>query len=263
MTNQKLLPDQEFEAVFIDPTDDGHCASVEAYIEPLDTTLSADEIVESADIPEDEEARRIDLARRVLLAGGNRTGYSHPVDVRCSLRRCEAVSDEMLRKLAINEIRFGRFRGEHSERLEKANTVLNWADIHIDNGVLGDIESEQFNNIKRKCDSEIDTENKKQEVEAFIQDTPGEVFGATKLDKELPRQIRVAYRTTFHGVDVIAGIIQRRDGKFTAAEWLTDNLLGSDQEPVEVGYNRLLTVADDEHGAFKSLFGHLKRSDQR
>lgn len=259
MSSQKLLSKTQFKPRFLSSKD--VISSITEYIADKETDLTAREVIESVDVPESEDKRRIDLARRVLLAGGNRTGYSHPVDVQCSLRRCDAVPQRMTRKLGINEIRFGRFRGETADRVEKASAVLDWAGLHIDDGVLEDIEQAQFDDIENECNKKIEKRDEQLEVEAFIDQTPETVFGAKQVKSESPANIEIAYKTSYVDERVVVGVGRRSDGTLIAAEWLADDFFGADQNPLDVSYNRLLSLDEGAFSTYKSIYEHLKRSN--
>lgn len=97
--------------------------------------------------PADERERTIDLAERILCAGGVRTGFGHHKEVRTSLESWAPDVDEdcsadpgywrsHVLLMSPKEMNSGQLTGRPDEKHKKAKTILAWAADCIDTDVL-------------------------------------------------------------------------------------------------------------------------------
>lgn len=220
------------------------------------------DIPEPDSVPSSEKERVIDLARRVLLAGGNRTGFTHHTEVLQSMKSCDAegVDCEVVRALAPSEIRFGEFEGDDEHRLAKANTVLAWADAEIDDEVLRAIEREQVHRVINEWGAAAECAEEQRQIEEFQQNPPSTINGWERFDPEQDSVV-VAYRGMNHGVPVVAAVFENEDGELAAKEWTVDSWNEQDGNPREARVNRHPVKASNDHGPVGLLRSHLRTYD--
>lgn len=236
----------------------------EAYLREthdLDPSAAAT-IDEPAETPESEEDRIIDLAKRVLLAGGNRTGFSHHTQVSVSLKKCdgEGVDEGIARTLGPSELRFGNFRGDHDEQLAKAKTILAWASAEIDDSVLKDIEAEQSERVTNRWDTAAEAEKRAQAIREFEAELPAIFNGWERFEAD-HGDVETAYNGLVHGTSVIVAIYNDAEGNSMVKEWLHEHWNETDGDPHETQTNRHPALLAVGHEPYEILYSHLQMFD--
>lgn len=222
------------------------------------------------DVPADERARRIDLAERVLRAGGNRTGFSHHETIRQSMTEWAPARDEAREddpgywrqtvfSLSPRERNVGRLDGEPDERYRKAQTVLAWAKDCIDESVLREIEREQAAAIQDAWREAAEEKARRRRIEAFSSAPPDALDGWTRFDADHDA-VDVAYHARNHGTPVVATVYETSDGELVAREFTMESWLDGNGDPLALRPNRFC-VCSDADGPYARLRSHLLTFD--
>lgn len=219
-------------------------------------------VTQPEDVPATERDRVVNLARKVLLAGGNRTGFSHHTAVARSLRECSAtgVDDNVVRSLLPNELRFGRLQGDKETQMEKAETVLAWARAEISLSVLEDIEREQVARITSAWDDAAEAAQEQAAAREFRESLPTTLNGWERFDA-VHDCIEAAYRAENHGVPVVVAIYRDVEGQHQVKEWTVEAWIANDRNPRETPANRHLSTGQSSDGAYETLRSHLRMYD--
>lgn len=249
---------QPFQTTFI--AESALESGFENYLEQEHGVEDASGIEQPDSVPTTESERIINLARKVLLAGGNRTGFTHHTEVSSSLRKCEAggVDEDVVRSLLPSEIRFGRFRGDSQEQLAKAETVLSWAVAEIDKRVLEDIEREQEERVTNEWDGAVEAAQKEAAAREFRRNPPESLNGWERFDAA-HGDVEAAYRGVVHGTPVIAAVYNTSEG-VKAKEWMVEHWSENEYSPHETPANRHLSVGQNSN-PYKDLHSHLRMFD--
>jgi len=223
-------------------------------------------------IPEDTASREIDLAERILSAGGTgtRTAPTHHEEIRKSMTEWAPDHGEdvdgdpgywrrMVLSLSPRERNFGTLRGEHEEQLQKARTILAWAADTISQDILKEIEREQAESIKQECREAAKEVKAKRERKAFREDPPESVNGWGRVSVE-NENVQLAYQAENHGTPVIAVVYDQPDGGLDAREFTLENWVASRRNPHETRTNRHLVSAEGDT-AFDRLYSHVHTFD--
>ena len=223
------------------------------------------------DIPGDAQERTVDLAERILGAGGARTGFGHHEAIRQSMADWAPGRDEdcaedpgfwrrCVFSMSPKERNFGRLQGEPEDQLQKAKTVIAWAQDCIDEDVLRDIEQAQVDDIEQAWREAAEAKQTERTIQQFRDDPPAAVEGWTRFDAD-HEAVAVAYCAENHGTLSVAAVFETDDDddlvarEFTLEEW-TD----SGGNPREARPNRYC-VSSDGDGAFVRLRSHLLTFD--
>ncbi|MDS0223378.1 hypothetical protein NDI54_18720 [Haloarcula sp. S1AR25-5A] len=218
------------------------------------------------EVPADERERTIDLAERILRAGGVRTGFGHHEEVRTSMETWAPDADEdrvgdpgywrsHVLLLSPRELNFGQLDGEPEEQYKKAKTVLAWAEDCIDTNVLQEIEQSQAEDIKQAWRDAAEAERTRREIEHFAEDPPDEFDGWTKLDADHDA-VKVAYIADNHGTPSVATVFESAAGELKALEFTLTEWRENDGKPREARPNRYCVTTDGD-GAYAQLRSHL------
>ncbi|MDQ2074782.1 hypothetical protein RBH20_19835 [Haloarcula sp. H-GB4] len=216
--------------------------------------------------PADERERTIDLAERVLRAGGVRTGFGHHEEVRTSMEswapdaseECDADPGYWRSSVLLmspKEMNFGQLNGGPEERYKKAKTVLAWAKDCIDSDVLQEIEQSQAEDIKQAWRDAAEAELTQREIEQFAEDPPDELDGWAKLDAD-HNAVKVAYIANNHGTPSAATVFESADGELKTLEFTLKDWKENDGNPREARPNRYCVTTDGD-GAYARLRSHL------
>ncbi|MWG33782.1 hypothetical protein [Halomarina oriensis] len=221
-----------------------------------------EEVEYPRDAPRTEPERRIGLARELILAGGNRTGFSHHTDVQVSLRRCEHpdVTDEAVRSIRIGALRTGVFSGETAERVEKADVILAWASTAIDDDVLQEIETDYAERVVGLWEAAAEDVEYDAFIDDFAEDPPDHVDGWTKTDVDHD-DVLLAYTAVVHGTPVIAAIYENERGQRRAHEWTLENWHATGGDPHDTQPNRHILLLASELDVHDALYTHLTTYD--
>ncbi|WP_135306019.1 hypothetical protein [Haloarcula amylovorans] len=222
------------------------------------------------DVPADETEQMIDLAERVLSAGGHRTGLGHHEDIRQSMaewapdRNEDRAADpgywrQMMFALSPRERNFGCLEGESDERVKKAKTVLAWASDCIGADILETIEQSQFDDIEQAWRDAVAAEKERREIEAFAADPPAEYAGWSRFDATHD-SVEVAYEAENHGTPVVAAVYRTTEGERVAREFTATKWARSGENPRNAQWNRPC-VSNAGEGAYARLWSHLQTFD--
>ena len=222
------------------------------------------------DIPGDEQERAIDLAERILSAGGSRTGFGHHEEIRQSMADwapdrdddCEADPGYWRRvvySLSPQERNFGRLDGEPEDQYEKAQTVIAWAQDCIDEDVLQDIEQAQVDDIEQAWREAAEATQTEREIQEFRDDPPAEFGGWTRFDAD-HEAVAVAYHAENHGTLSVAAVFETADDELAAREFTLKEWIDSGGNPRAARPNRYC-VSSDSDGAYARLWSHLLTFD--
>ncbi|GGK82678.1 hypothetical protein [Haloarcula sebkhae] len=203
-------------------------------------------------VPADERERTIDLAERILRAGGVRTGFGHHEEVRVSMEswapdageNCEAGPGHWRSHVLLmspKEMNFGQLTGEPEEKHKKAKTVLAWASECIDSDVLQEIEQSQVEDTKQAWRDAAEAKLTQREIEQFAEDPPDKLDGWTKLDADHDT-IKVAYAADNHGTPSVAAVFESTDGELKTLEFTLEDWKESDSNPREARVGRSVLV---------------------
>ncbi|KZX46315.1 hypothetical protein [Haloarcula sp. K1] len=249
---------QQFQTTFIEES--AFESGFEKYVKQEHDVEVGERIEQPDSVPTTEPERCINLAKRCLLAGGNRTGFTHHTEVSASLRKCEIdrIDRSIVRTLRPSEIRFGRFRGDREEKLTKAKTVLAWASAEIDLRVLKDIEREQEERITKEWDTAVESAEKEAAARQLRSNPPKTLNGWKRFDATHD-DVKTAYRGVVHGTPVIAAVYDTSEG-MKAKEWLVDHWSENECSPHETPPNRHLSVGQNSD-PYKTLISHLRMFD--
>jgi hypothetical protein len=148
----------------------------------MEASVEWQDVEHPEDVPEGERETEIDLAERILSAGGNRTGYGHHEEIRRSMQSWANEHDgtaddpgywrEMAFSMGPGERNFGRLGGDDEERYKKARTVIAWASDEIDADVLRDIEQEQADEATTAWREAAESVASRRSAERFRTDPP-------------------------------------------------------------------------------------------
>ena len=249
---------QQFQTTFIEES--ALESGFEEYLEQEHHIEDGGSVDQPDSVPTTESERFINLARKMLLAGGNRTGFTHHTEVSTSLRKCESsgVDEDVVRSLLPSEIRFGRFRGDSQEKLAKAETILAWASAEIDERVLKDIEREQEERITSKWDAAVESAQKEAAARQFRCNPPKSLNGWERFNA-VHDDVEAAYRGMVHGTTVIAAVYNTDEG-MKAKEWMVEHWSENEGSPHETPANRHLSVGQN-NDPYKDLHSHLRMFD--
>lgn len=218
------------------------------------------------DIPGDEQERRIDLAERILSAGGCRTGYGHHEEIHRSMvdwapDRNEDCDDDpgfwrrIVFSLSPTERNFGRLEGEPEDQLQKARTVIAWARDCIDESVLREVEQSQIDDIEQAWRESAQAKATERDIEQFADNPSPEVDGWRRFDADHDA-VDVAYRAANHGTPVVAAVFETADGELAAQEFTLEAWIDNGGNPREARPNRYC-VSSESDGAHARLRSHL------
>ena len=218
------------------------------------------------EVPADEQERTIDLAERILRAGGVRTGFGHHEEVRTSMESWAPDADEdrdadpgywrsSVLLMSPREMNFGQLDGEPDEKHKKAKTVLAWAADCIDTDVLQEIEQSQAEDIKQAWRDAAEAELTQREIEQFAEEPPEELDGWQRLDAGHDA-VEVAYVADNHGTPSVAAVFEAADGELKAHEFTLEAWDENDGNPREARLNRYCVTTDGD-GAYARLRSHL------
>jgi hypothetical protein len=218
------------------------------------------------EVPADERERTIDLAERILRAGGVRTGFGHHEEVRTSMESWAPDADEEcdadpgywrshVLLMTPQEMNFGQLDGEPKVRYKKAKTVFAWARECIDTAVLQEIERSQAEDIKQAWRDAAEAELTQREIEQFAEDPPEALDGWTRLDANHDA-VKVAYVADNHGTPSVAAVFEDADSELEALEFTLEAWQENDGNPREARLNRYCVTTDGD-GAYAQLRSHL------
>jgi hypothetical protein len=221
-------------------------------------------------VPGDDQERAIDLAERILSAGGIRTGFGHHEDICQSMADWAPDRDEdrdgdpgfwrrIVYSLSPKERNFGRLDGEPEDQYRKAKTVLAWARDCIDEDVLQDIEQAQVDDIEQAWREAARAKATEREIQQFADDPPTEVEGWTRFDAD-HEAVAVAYQAENHGTPSVAAVFETEDGELAAREFTVEAWVDNEGNPRETRPNRYC-VSHDRDGAYAQLRSHLLMFD--
>lgn len=207
------------------------------------------------------------LARRVLNAGGNRTGFSHHTEISQSLREWAPEYDEDVDEdpgywgdsafsLSSYEVNFGRIEGDAETKEQKARTVLAWARDNIDNGVLAGVEENYVGDIVEMWDGAAAIAETELEIRKFQNSPPDSVGGWRRFDADDDR-VKIAYRANNHGVPVIIGVYKTGE-ELDAHEWTVENWEENGGDPLATPKNRFPASTRTNDGPYARLRNHLR-----
>jgi hypothetical protein len=222
------------------------------------------------DIPGDEDERTIDLAERILRAGGARTGFGHHEAIRQSMADWAPGRDEdcavdpgfwrrCVFSMSPKERNFGRLQGEPEDQLQKAKTVIAWAQDCIDEDVLRDIEQAQIDDIEQSWRAAAQATQTEREIQAFHTDPPADLNGWTQFEADSDA-VELAYHAENHGTPSVATVFKTSDGELVAQEFTLEEWVDSGGDPLEARPNRYC-VSSDGDGAYARLRSHLLTFD--
>ena len=222
------------------------------------------------DVPGDAQERRIDLAERILSAGGVRTGFGHHEEIRQSMAEWVPERDEdcegdpgfwrrIVFSLSPQERNFGRLEGEPEDLHRKAQTVIAWARDCIDEDVLQEIEQTQADDIEQAWRDEAQANATEREIQQFADDPPAAVEGWERFDAD-HEAVAVAYHAENHGTPSVATVFETADGELAAREFTLEEWLESAGNPRAARPNRY-RVSTDGDGAYAQLRSHLLTFD--
>ncbi|MEZ3117852.1 hypothetical protein RYH80_18195 [Halobaculum sp. MBLA0147] len=168
------------------------------------------------------QARRIDLAERILGRGGAVTGYSHHTSVTRSI--CNWYHDDNGTFLPSApswlespetafrpaEIRIATLKGDLDDIIAKAETVLAWAAESIEQTVLKETEQNQFEAMRDRWEKAVAEAKADIERDRLRQDPPKEVEGWEWYNTEDPA-VTVAYRGVYRDEEVFAILAAEHD----------------------------------------------------
>jgi len=218
------------------------------------------------EVPADEQERTIDLAERILRAGGVRTGFGHHEEVRTSMETWAPDADEdrdgdpdywrsHVLLLSSQEMNFGQLGGESEEQYKKAKTVIAWAGDCIDTDVLQEIEQSQAEDIKQAWRDAAEAELTRREIEQFTENPPEELNGWRRLDADHDA-VAVAYIADNHGTPSVAAVFEDAAGELKALEFTLAEWRENDGNPRDARPNRYCVTTDSD-GAYACLRSHL------
>ncbi len=223
-------------------------------------------------VPKDTADREIDLAERILSAGGTetQTAPTHHEEIRKSMTEWAPDHGEdidgdpgywrrMVLSLSPRERNFGTLRGEYEEQLQKARTILAWAADTISQDVLEEVEQEQADAIREKCRDAAEAVKAERKREAFRDDPPVSVNGWERVDVD-HGDVRLAYQAENHGTPVIAVVYDQPDGGLEAREFTLESWNKAGGNPHETRTNRHL-VSSVGDTAFDRLYSHVHTFD--
>jgi len=222
------------------------------------------------DIPGDEQERAIDLAERILSAGGVRTGFGHHEEIRRSMADWAPERDEdcegdpgfwrrIVFSLSPQERNFGRLEGEPEDLHRKAQTVIAWARDCINEDVLREIEQEQVDDIEQAWRDEAEDKATEREIKQFADDPPETVEGWRRFDAD-HEAVAVAYQAENHGTPSVAAVFETVEGELAARELTLVEWIDSGGNPREARPNRYC-VSNDGDSAYAQLRSHLLTFD--
>lgn len=217
----------------------------------------------SVDRPEDTPAtetdRVIDLAKRVLLAGGNRTGFTHHTQVSMSLKKCDSddIDERVARSFVPSELRLGNFRGDKDEQLAKAKTILAWAETKIDDDVLRDIEGEQVDRVTNRWDTAAEATKRAQAIREFQENLPA-TFNGWEQFEAAHGDVETAYSGLVNDTPVIVAIYEGEEGNSMVREWLREHWDETGGDPHNTQTNRHPALLAVGHEPYEILYSHLQ-----
>ncbi|MBX0288743.1 hypothetical protein EGH22_20645 [Halomicroarcula sp. F28] len=217
------------------------------------------------DIPGDDQERLIDLAERILSAGGCRIGYGHQEEIRQSMVEWAPDRDEnrdddpgfwrrIVFSLSPKERNFGRLQGELEDRHQKAQTIIGWARDCIDEEVLREIEQAQIDDIEQAWRDTAAAVATQRAIDKFESDPPAELEGWTRFEAE-HEAVDVAYHAK-NSIPSVAAVFETADGTLDAQEFTLEEWIDSGGNPLEARPNRYC-VSSDGDGAYARLRSHL------
>jgi hypothetical protein len=217
-------------------------------------------------VPADEQERTIDLAERILRAGGVQTGFGHHEEIRISMESWAPDRDEdrdadsgywrsHVLLMSPREMNFGQLDGEPEEKHKKAKTVLAWAEDCIDTEVLQEIEQSREEDIKQAWRDAAEAERTQREIKQFAEAPPDTLDGWQRLDSDHDA-VRVAYVADNHRTPSVATVFETADSELKAREFTLEEWEENEGNPRDARPNRYC-VATDGDGAFARLRSHL------
>jgi hypothetical protein len=238
------------------------------------------DVAHPENVPRSEKEVEIDLARRILQAGGARTGFSHHEDVRASMGRWSTEHEddpdnpgywrEMHYKLTPYERSSGNFGSDDidpdeqpqkalNRRYQKARTVIAWASDNIDADVLREIEDEQ---AKAAADAWLKEGEKQATARAdaeFERDPPDEVNGWERWVDHGKDDVVLAYRGMSHGIPSVAAMYELPDGSLAAGEYALSDWF-TRKPAKDIGKNSVVLIREDRT-VYGELRAHLEAFD--
>lgn len=212
----------------------------------------------------------IGLAKRVLNAGGNRTGFSHHTEVRRSLHGWAPEYNEDVDGdpgywgecafgLTSHEINFGQLEGDSETKEQKARTVLAWGQDNIDGEVLVEIEENYVSDIRSMWDEAAALADGELQIRKFQNSPPDNVGGWHRFDASDER-VKLAYRANNHGVPVVIGVYEAGDD-LDVHEWTIENWEANNGDPLTTPKNRFPASTRTNDGPYARLRNHLRTYD--
>lgn len=209
----------------------------------------------------------IGLARRILNAGGSRTGYSHHTEISQSLRDWAPEYDEDVNddpgywgecafSLSASEINFGRLEGDEDTKEKKARTVIAWGQDQIGQGVLTEIEEAYTGDILAKWDGAGKEAEMEFEIRKFQNNPPDSVGGWHQFEAN-NEKVEVAYRANNHDVPVVVAVYEGSDG-LQVHEWTVKNWEEHNGDPISTPKNRFPASTRTNDGPYARLRNHLR-----
>lgn len=219
------------------------------------------------DAPNTLQEYLIGLAKRVLNAGGNRTGFTHHTEITSSLHGWAPEYDKGVDgdpgywgdcafSLTSYEVNFGRLEGDDETKEKKSRTVLAWARDNIDIEVLEEIEENYVASIIDMWDEAATIAETEFEIEKFEKNPPAKVGGWHQFEAG-DECVKLAYRASNHGVPVVIGVYEV-DGGLDVHEWTIENWEANNGNPLTTPKNRFPASTRTNNGPYARLRNHLR-----
>ncbi|WP_324761143.1 hypothetical protein [Haloarcula montana] len=222
------------------------------------------------EVPADDQDRAIDLAERILSAGGRRTGFGHHEEVRRSMADWAPDRDDdrtddpgfwrrCVFSMSPKERNFGRLQGDPKEQYQKAQTIIAWAADCVPGEVLEAIEQSQLEDIEQAWREAAEDERVRREIQQFAEDPPAQVDGWERFEASHDA-VEIGYVAQNHDTPSVAAVFETTDGdrearEFTLQEWIDNGGNPHDAQP-----NRFC-VSSDADSAYARLRSHLLTFD--
>jgi hypothetical protein len=176
----------------------------------------------------------INLAERVLKRARKREGHHESVreamtEWATSQSDGRFVDDEhsAVYDLSAHERNFGELDGDDSEKKDKAEIIIQWAEHEYGEDFLDSLKAEQAEELREEWEGVIEEETEAQMRKNFAEDLPDEYDGWLRLSPNC-EHVDIAYETTIHGSHEIIAVYEDSDGstcveEFAAGDWLEAN----------------------------------------